>query len=119
MYEIKHNDQLVRFDGHLLGESSSEEFAKSQGRSRWHEIRLYKTTRDEYVIEKVGRSEIPGEVDRSTVHVSTTARGALECLQTQDDDGVVYMTRVASLAVSEAAQKDPAIHQAFTVRDLT
>ena len=118
-WSLPHGDQLVRFEGMLLGEASSEDFAKSQGRQRWHEVRVYRTTDGEYVVEKVGRSELPGETDRSTVHHSTTARGAIECLQTIDDDGVVYMTYVARTAVRQAAALDAEVREAYTVRDLT
>lgn len=118
-YEIPHGDQLVRFEGELLGAASSEDFAKSQGRQRWHEVRVYRTIDGQYVVEKVGRSEIPGETDRSTVHHSNTARGAIECLQTIDADGVVYMTYVARNAVKQAALTDAEVREAYYVRDLT
>lgn len=117
--ELPHGDQLVRFTGELIGGASSEDYAKSQGRQRWHEVRVYRTTDGQYVVEKVGRSDIPGETDRSTVHHSTTAKGAIECLQTVDDDGVVYMTYVARNAVRQASEVDEQVREAYYVRDLT
>lgn len=58
------------------------------------------------------------ETDRYTAHISDTAKGAVESIHSQDDDGVVYLTRVAREALHIAAQRDKAIHEAFFVRQV-
>jgi hypothetical protein len=56
------------------------------------------------------------ETDRYTAHVSDTAKGAVESIHSQDNDGVTYLTRVAREALHVAARKDEDIHDAFFVR---
>lgn len=118
-FQIPHGDQLVSFDGELLGAASSEEFAKSEGRRNWHVVQIFKTTLGDYVIHKAGMTEVPGQVNRHTVHQATTPGGAVECLQGVDDDGVVYMTFVARSACRAAARKDIPFREAYVNRNLT
>jgi hypothetical protein len=56
------------------------------------------------------------ETDRHTVHVSETARGAVESCYTQDGDKVAYLTYPARAALHDAAQQDSAIREAFLVQ---
>jgi hypothetical protein len=56
------------------------------------------------------------ETDRHTVHVSETARGAVESCYTQDGDRVAYLTFPARSALHEAAQQDSDIRDAFLVQ---
>ena len=118
-YTLKHTDkfreQTIRFDGQLLGEASSYQ----PGKDRWSETRIYRTTANEYVIEKMGNSSRPDDQIRSTIHRAATARGAIECLQTQDEDGVIYFTRVARVALEQATLNDADLAQAYNVQDLT
>lgn len=122
VYELKQTvrggtPQIIRFEGDLLGESSSREYSFDP--TRWSETRIYRTIRGAYIVEKMGNSSRPDDEIRSTIHRSDTARGAIECLQTQDDDGVIYFTRVAKAAIEDAIPDDPDLHDAYTIQDLT
>lgn len=114
-FHVKNYDQTLRFEGELLGHSTTHE----TGRSRWHEVSIYKTSIGEYVIHKVGRSEVPGEIDRNTAFVSETPEGAIECLYTRNRGGVKFLTFAAEEAYDAAARLDPALRKAYLTRDLT
>jgi len=121
LYELTHTERdpsrnrLFRFEGELLGEASSY----MHGKDRWSEMRLYRTSLDEYVVEKMGNSSRPGDSIRSTIHHATTPQGAIESMQTSDDDGVVYFTRLARTVLDQACREDPDLRYAYQVRDLT
>lgn len=55
------------------------------------------------------------EQDRGVTATSASARGAVESCHSQDQDQVTYLTRVASRALEQAAEADPAIFEAFKV----
>lgn len=109
----------VRFMGELLGEASTEEYARQRRRQQWTEMRLYRTSTGEYVVEKVGRTIKEGQTDRHSVHHSETPQGAIKCMMTRDADGIVYLTIVARECIEEAERRDPDIAEAYRVRDLT
>jgi hypothetical protein len=52
MYEVKDGSRILRFDGELLGESTSFR----RGSDRWIEFELYKTLNGSYVLSRVGVS---------------------------------------------------------------
>lgn len=114
-FEIKNYDQTLRFEGELLGHATTHE----AGRQRWHEVSIYKTAIGEYVVHKVGRSEVPKEIDRNTAFVSETPEGAIDCLYTKNRGGVKFLTFAAEEAYDAAAKLDPSLRKAFLVRDLT
>jgi hypothetical protein len=119
-YELMHSDptrdQLIRFTGDLLGEASSAPYSRDP--TRWHEVRIYRTIGGKYIIEKMGNSSRPDDKIRSTVHVAETAQGAIECLQTTDDDGVIYFTRASREAIEDAIRNDGGLRDAYTVRTI-
>jgi hypothetical protein len=114
-FEIKNYDQTLQFEGDLLGHSTTFE----DGRQRWHEVSIYKTTLGEYVVHKVGRSEVPKEIDRNTAFVSETADGAIDCLYTRNRGGVKFLTYAAEEAIDAAGKLDPLLRKAYLTRNLT
>jgi hypothetical protein len=56
--ELRSGDQIVHFDGILLGKATSEYGYQGFHKPRWTEILIYRTTEEKYVIVKVGRSRI-------------------------------------------------------------
>jgi hypothetical protein len=50
--QVRDGDRLLTFDGELLAHVSS----RIDGRDRWTEMRVYRTTGGSYILEKVGRS---------------------------------------------------------------
>ena len=83
LYELRHDDRIVPFHGELLGEASSHE----AGRMRWHEIRIYQTDAGSFVVERVGKSIILGETDRSKVYFYPTPQDVEDGLTSIDKDG--------------------------------
>lgn len=51
---MKNVDQELVFKGELLGSTSSWTEAKG----RWHEVYIYKTESGQYVVSKIGRSDV-------------------------------------------------------------
>lgn len=119
IYELLHSDPArditVRFEGDLLGEASS----RMPGKDRWLETRIYTNAAGGYIVEKMGNSSRPGDKIRGTVHRCETARAAIECIQTVDDQGTVFFTRTARVAIEQACAVDPDLRHAYTVQDLT
>lgn len=112
---VQARDRTLRFDGELLGSSTSFE----EGKTRWGEVYIYKTIDGEYVVAGVGRSSRPGDKDLAWAHVCGTAAAAVEQLHQYDDDDVRYITALARRAIMDAGQNDPALLNAFLVEDLT
>lgn len=56
------------------------------------------------------------ETDRHTVHVSETARGAVESCYTQDGERVAYLTYPARQLLAEVSMNDEDIRSAFLVQ---
>jgi len=52
MYEVKDGSRILRFEGELLGSSTSYR----RGSDRWIEFELYKTLNGSYVLSRVGVS---------------------------------------------------------------
>lgn len=60
--------------------------------------------------------EVRLEEDRYTVHISETARGAVECCRSVDDDGVQFTTWYNADALRKASEVDEDIRAAYAVR---
>jgi hypothetical protein len=56
------------------------------------------------------------EVDRSTVHVSTTPEGVVESAYHADDDGVLVLTWTNRRLLVAASKVDPQLKEAFSVQ---
>ena len=111
-HEVINHDRVLVFDGTLLGSSSS----KSSSKSRWNEIRIFKTTGGSYIVAGIGRTEVPGEVDRCWAHIAEDAEGVVELLYIVDADSIRYMTNTARAAIEQAAAVDDKIRKAFAVQ---
>jgi len=94
----------LEFDGTILADVTSQE----PGDRRWQEIRIYRTTRDRFVTESVGRSTLPGEHDFLHVNVLHNPRVVANALQ-QRSDGREYLTDLAVEALEMAAVTVPPI----------
>lgn len=129
-YELSDRERTVRFTGVLLGEATSRwerhtdhelpyapRFERC-GACRWTEVRVYRTEAGSYVIETVGRSLVPDEVDLSRVTVAESAAGAVETLHTYDQDEVRYITKTAREAALAAAAQDEKFAEAFMVEEV-
>lgn len=58
------------------------------------------------------------ERDRPYLITCETPRGVIRFLEQVDDDDLRYLTNIARKLLSEAAEKDSGIYEAFTVRTL-
>lgn len=101
-HTINDGDQITAFTGDLLGVGSS----LKSGASRWHEVRIYRTTGGRYIVHKIGRSVLPGEVDRHAVKVCDRPEGVRAALTSRDRAGTSYLTRVATEAWRRAVNAD-------------
>lgn len=109
-YEVFDRDErTIRIEGELIGESSSADGNKA----RWIEIQIFITESGKYVVAGIGKSSNPGETDRPWVHVCTSPQGVVETLYLEDEDGVMYLTRVARTAIEQAARADEKLRDAY------
>lgn len=113
-HKVCDGDRTLVFTGRMLGESSSHE----PGRTNWTEARIFMTTAGNYVVEIVGKTSVPGQVDRCRAQVCETARGAVESLYLLDEDRVRYIPRVNREAAVQAAHVDEAFSQAYFVEEV-
>jgi hypothetical protein len=109
MTSVYDGQQELRFEGELLGSSSSAR----AGKDRWNEILIYRTSGGKYIAAGIGRTNRPNETDRHWAHVCETAPGVLVSLYMFDADGVRYLTRTARQAIEEAARVDEDIHNSY------
>lgn len=97
------NDIPLEFDGDLLADVTSRE--RLLPHSRWTEHRIYRTTTDVYVVETVGCSTFPSEIDRANAVVCDTAKDIPAALKAPR----TYLTLLAREALDLANMKDPAV----------
>jgi hypothetical protein len=102
----------LAFEGELLADATSH----MAGQQRWQELRLYRTDSGKYVLEEIGRTEVPHEIDHRRVWVLDTpgeVRTKLERRGTLESTGkeVTYLTHTALDLLDEASEKDPSIRQ--------
>lgn len=100
------NDLPLRFHGQVVG------IACSDGRPRWMELEVYRTSGGRYVLVGAGVSEVQGEVDRVWAETFDTP------VEVRD-----YLLRRFSRArkticdlITDAAEHDPAFQEALQVR---
>lgn len=60
LHEIRDGDRLLCFDGAKVASVSAELPTKD----RWTELEVYITVAGQWVLAGVGRSRVPGEIDR-------------------------------------------------------
>ena len=64
---------LIAFEGELLASESSQEPYGDRSKF-WREIAIYRRADGAYVVHSIGRTSVPGKVDRHSVFVATSAR---------------------------------------------
>lgn len=83
---------------------------------RWFEVRLdYRPTGDydtEYRVSMIGKSIVPGEVDRVRVEATTSANAVIDFLAL-GDPGRRYLPKVSRKALHEAADIDEVLGNAI------
>ena len=56
--ELRSGDQMVHFDGEVIGRASSKFGYRGEHKPRWTEITIYRTNEGKYVVNKVGKSRV-------------------------------------------------------------
>lgn len=82
---------------------------------RWFETRLHRTQIGEdfeYKLEIIGRSIVPGEVDRIRTEYTTSANAVVDFLAL-GEPGHRYVPKVSRMVLHEAADIDQAIGDAI------
>lgn len=103
-----------KFTGERLGSGSSEHPDKD----RWFEVDIYRGVVNDdpvYVVHTQGMSRIDGEVTRARVALSQSAYEVVELL-TVNHNGKLYLPRQSSHALSQAAQWDDNLRDAYVNR---
>jgi hypothetical protein len=114
MLSVSDGDREIRFEGVLLGESSSHR----SGKDRWIEISIHKTNGGKYVVAGTGCTSVEGETERHWAHVSETPQGCLESLHLYDNDGVRYLTRTAKVALAQACALDEKLRDSYMIQTI-
>jgi len=70
---------IIAFEGELLASESSREPYGDRSKF-WREIAIYRRTGGAYVVHSVGRTSVPGKIDRHSVFVATSAAAVYEHL---------------------------------------
>lgn len=123
------------FDGLLLGVATSEggyhnhesEYVtrgKTQdGRKikcnacRWHEVAIYLTSEDDFVLHTVGRTIVPGEIDFARLARTTSAFELVEMTVVRGNTNTPpYLPRTSAQALAQAADKDDRVYDAYVNR---
>lgn len=99
------------FRGVLLAEQSTYE----DGLARWAELRIWRTDSGKYVMQRLGRTTVEGEVDKNTTRIVVDPNRLAEALRSKQA-GVEFMSNVALDALDEAAANDPLIDRASVER---
>lgn len=109
MESVWDGSQELRFEGELIGHSSSFR----PGKNRWNEILIYRTNGGKYIAAGIGKTDLPGETDRHWAHVCETADGVTTSLYMFDSDSVRYLTRTARQALEQASSQDDGLRKAY------
>jgi len=105
---VQSDGRTLQFEGELLGHATSRD---EPGLQRWNEISIYKTSMGNYVAAQVGKSLVPGEVDRSDGRSSKEPRDIVKFLARRG-----FLTATAREALQQAGKLDPAIADAMIER---
>lgn len=99
----------LEFDGCEIARSSS----RRDNSPRWTEIVVYKTKSDKWVINIVGRSEVSGEINRSTCVVCYEAKDVPASMHKPDGKGGFYLSFPAKQVMRQLCEKFPEHRQWF------
>jgi hypothetical protein len=108
-WEVQDHDRMITFTGVLLGDASSQ----SPGKDRWTEVAIYRTAAGKYIVEKIGKSRVPGETDRCSAEVCETAAAVVEAMHGVDERGGKYMTHLYRELAGRVAEQDHEFSRAY------
>lgn len=108
----RHGDLWLEFSGELIGDATSDDGDKE----RWQHLRLYRTDKGGYILERLGESRIPGEITMRNVDEYAGAGAVRHQLKRKRDDGTKYFTIVALELLDQAAKVDDAFKEATAER---
>lgn len=108
-YKIRNGDTEWRFFGAELGHASSFR----RGKQRWAEIWMFRTDADFYVVAGVGRSVVPGEVDRWWADVFRDPVSAVRRMYVRDHGGVSRLPMTNRECLLQACQHDRRLSEAY------
>jgi hypothetical protein len=98
------NVDLV-FVGTLLAEQDTRD---TPDQARWAELRVWRTDSGKYVVQRLGRSTLPGEVDKITTRIVNTPAEVAPAMRSKQG-GKVFMSNLALDVLAEAAGNDSAL----------
>lgn len=99
-------DETILIDAELLGTASSH----SPGKQRWGEYRLFRLAAGGgYVLAGVGKSSVPGEVDRPWFRICETPQRVFRALLYERRPGVWVLPPSGRQLLEQAGRLDPAI----------
>lgn len=111
MHAVQDGRRTLNFDGDLIAEASSW----VEGKPRWTELKLYRTTGGNYVLSRCGASALKGETNRERAEVCERPGGVVDLLYQKDDEGTWYLTVVARELLEAASLVDPLFSEATRV----
>lgn len=110
-YSVHNGDRELQFRGRLLGESTSQNGRKE----RWAEIQIYLTDGGNYIVAGIGRSTVPGEIDKKWAQVCEEPEAVIERLHLYDDNGGRYIPWVSQQALRLACDEDQRLTEAYLI----
>lgn len=111
----RQTDIPLEFDGILLGETSSKDDAP--GKTRWQEIRIYRTTSNKYVTEVVAQTIVADERIWRTVNVFDSPDKIRTGLRRRHN-GRWFLSDLALEALDLACEHDPALRATLTTEKI-
>lgn len=85
------------------------------GQCRWYELRLFRVSRNDYVLYHVGRSQVPGEVDLCRHERAYSPQEVIERCVVRHP-GRASLTRPSARALAQAAPFDDELRDAYENR---
>lgn len=107
---------IVRDDSrelHFIGTKLADVSSAAPKKRRWIEIRLYRTTGGNYIVERVGCTKVSGEVQFYFAQVCETPAAVVETLYARDDEGAWFLSGVSRDVLETAGAVDEAISRAY------
>lgn len=81
---------------------------------RWHEVAIYLTSEDDFVLHTIGKTIVPGEIDYARLARTSSAFELLELVIVRANPP--YLPRTSAQALAQAADKDDRIREAYINR---
>lgn len=109
---LKDRERDITFDGAMIATASSED----NGKDRWSEMSLYLIDDGRYVVHGVGRSRVPGEVDRYWACVCNTPAAVIQALTRTSAKDQSYMPTLNIQLLRRGSQIDNALQEASSAQ---